>query len=234
MRSGERLRMGARIGSCLLKVLAAVCFAIVIMAVVSDRILAATQMSRDAQIQISNCPHPREWQPTDLELHRILARHIGWLKNKVSYLFDAHVSDVFFHHVNPAFLNWRREASTHPEQATLCNAKLTGAKLINADLTYANLVNADLSHADLSHAELIFAELTSAKLYGANLNGADLRNTYLSDNTTGLSSANLNGTHLNYVNLEGTDLNGAHLNGADLDSASLDGAKLTGANLNGA
>jgi hypothetical protein len=66
--------MGARRGLCRLRVLAAVCFAVAVMAGVTDRVVAATETPL-AQAFTTTCPHPLDhlrlptWTPTELELH---------------------------------------------------------------------------------------------------------------------------------------------------------------------
>jgi uncharacterized protein YjbI with pentapeptide repeats len=234
--------MGARTGSCLLNVLAAVCFAIVIMAVVRDRILAATQMS---SAQALSCSHPREWKSTDLELHRILARHFGWLSTR----FRTYDLEAFnaLDHAKPAYPEWRREARSHPVQANLCNANLNGATLNgatldSADLRSANLNGARLDGAYLNGANLEGAHLNGARLYGAHLNGANLNFAYLNGvNLYGadLSKARLYGAHLNHAVLSGVDLSGAdltqaNLRGVDLRGANVSKAKLAAIDLTGA
>jgi hypothetical protein len=191
--------MGTRADVCLLKVLAAVCLAIGVMAGVADRVVAATQ----------SCPHPQMWKPRELELHRILARHSGWLQTM--YLTDLQAHDAFLDHHYP---DWRREARTHPEQANLCNADLNGA-----NLSGANLSAADLSSAILRGAHLNGAYLNGAHLIGANLIGANL------------SYANLIGAYLSYAHLIGADLSSAILRDANLSSANLSSANLSSANL---
>jgi hypothetical protein len=106
--------MGARRVLCLLKVLAAVCFAIVVMA---DHVVIATQTS---SAQASSCPHHLDedgvpiWKPTKLELRHILARHYGWIQQYI----DLQGQDEYLNHVKPsysAYPDWQREARSHPE-----------------------------------------------------------------------------------------------------------------------
>jgi hypothetical protein len=166
--------MGARTGSCLLKTLTAVCFAILMMAVVPDRVVAAKQ-SPSAQASTARCPHPLLWRPTERELHRIVARHFGWVPPGEHVLDPPGQHNAYLDNLKPAYPDWRREASNHPERANLCNANLTaGANLIRADLTGADLSGAVLTDANLNGADLSRADLRDANLNGANLIRADL------------------------------------------------------------
>jgi uncharacterized protein YjbI with pentapeptide repeats len=240
--------MGVRTGLCLLKMLAAVCFAIAIMAVVSERILAATQ-TPSAQASTTSCLHPLDehgrpmWKPTLLELHLIVARHFGYLITLVPYLHE----NAYLDHIKPAYPDWRREASSHPARANLCNAHLDGADLNGAHLSGAHLGGAHLRGAHLGGAHLDEAHLDNANLGGADLNGAYLNDAYLiRANLDGANLSNaelreavLRDAHLSNANLRGADLTGAdfgvHLNfnGADLNGAKLAGAILNGVELQG-
>jgi hypothetical protein len=229
--------VNARTGVCLFKVLTAVCFAIAVMAGVTDRVVAATQTPL-AQPLAASCPHPLDdlrlptWKPTELELHRILARHSGWLQ-KMGYI-DLQARNEYLDHVKPAYPDWRREARSHPEQANLCNADLIdatldGAQLRDADLSGAHLSGAHLRDADLRGAYLSGAFLRGANLRHAELSGAYLRGAYLSD--ANLSGAYLRGANLSHAHLNHAELSGAHLSGENLSRANLSRANLSRANL---
>ena len=198
-RCAKRRYLGARTGWRLLNVLAAACFAIAVVAGVPDRVVAATQ-TPSSQALPMRCPHSDGWRPTDLELHRILARHRGWLQERYSY--DLQAPDAYLDHVQPAYPEWRLEARSHPEPAELCNADLNGENLSGANLYNATLDGTTLNGADLSGANLYSATLSGADLTAANLSAADLR----------------------YANLRGADLNGAQVGKAKLAYADLTGA----------
>src|SRR5262249_28979178 len=167
---------------CLLKLLAAGCCATAAMITFPHRIIAAAQALSPQESQTS-CPHSFTWEPTELELRTILARHHGWLEKAllVRESHDEYLDRAKF---------WRFEALSHPERANLCRAALyqvdlRGANLISADLHEANLGDAQLDRARLggadlrgatfSNAHLSNADLSSANLQGAGLGGADLR-----------------------------------------------------------
>jgi uncharacterized protein YjbI with pentapeptide repeats len=219
-------------------VLAAVCFAIVVMTGVPDRVVAAAQTS-SAQKATTSCPHARDkygnlrWTPTEPEL--VLARHSSHPEQVNlcnANLFSANLSGA---NLSGANLSGAMLSMANLSGANLSNANLSGANLMQAILqgnlaqTGADLSGADLSGADLSGADLSAVigtcapdERTCANLSRANLSGAKL-------NDAGLSGANLSDAHL-----PDADLYGAHLNGATLTDAKLPGAKLPGADLTGA
>jgi hypothetical protein len=200
--------MDARVNPRLLKVLAAVCFAILVMAGVADRVIAAAQPSLVGSVRTS-CNHPvgelgqSGWKST--ELRRVLARHLGWLQ-VMGYIDDLQAPDAYLDGLKPAYPSWRREARNHPERANLCNANLKSEELAGANLSYAKLISADLSsaklrYADLSGADLSYAHLSHAILRGADLSYADL---YFADlSGADLYASNLTKTKLGYVDLTG-------------------------------
>jgi len=159
-------------GACkvlrLLGTLAAVCFAIAVMASVTSRAIAATE-TPSAETSTTSCPHQldkdgKRWKPAESELHVILARHFGYWylylkfrpKHDLQKADDASLKDAY---LDQAFPDWRKEARENPEKANLCNAdlvssNLSGARLERANLSGANLEGANLSGADLGEANL--------------------------------------------------------------------------------
>jgi Pentapeptide repeats (8 copies) len=206
-----------------------VCFAVVVSAGATQRVLGATQIL-SAHALTRSCPHPPAWKPTERELHRILARHAGWLDKVDKYHLGA--PGEYLDHVKPAYPDWRRDARSLPEQANFCNADLAQAQLSSANLAQAQLSRAVLYGAQLIGARLDAADLYDADLTGANLSGANLTLANLSGaNLTGadLASAHLDYTNLSRANLSAASLNGARLRAANLGKSRLDYADLTGA-----
>ena len=260
MNPQERSRMGASAVSRLLGTLAAVCFAIAVMASVSNRAIAATE-TPSASTSATSCPHPKDgerfapsWRPSDSDLHLILARHRGYLFLKsdrnLQKADDAFLQDKY---LDQAFPDWRKEARKNPEKANLCNAHLARATLSGAnlgdvdlsgaDLWDANLSGADLRYANLSGAKLGDANLSGAKFFHANLSGAELARANLYGATlTALSAADLRSVDLIAVMSEASDLLlvlagsavSTNLTGADLSHANLSSVFLPSADLSGA
>lgn len=126
--------MSACTGSRLLKWLAAVCFAIAVMVGVTDGVIGAAE-TQPAQASAISCPHPldkdgnRLWKPTELDVHRIVARSLGYLVKTYSKTdpgVELQKPYAYLDHVEPAFSDWRSEALNNPERANLCNADLSG------------------------------------------------------------------------------------------------------------
>jgi hypothetical protein len=210
-----------RPGFSLATVLAAVCFAI---AAVSgaNRAIATTQTPLS---QATSCAHPlgnsgvRLWKPTEVELHGILAKHLGWRQKYDYAIISLQAGDEYLDHVKPPYPDWRRVARRQPELANLCNADLSGANLSRATLNRASLTGALLTDANLSSANLSFANLSGAILARANLNSAKLFETHLSG--ADLSFANLSGASLDLADLSHADLSGADVSKAKLDFVDL-------------
>ncbi len=222
------------------RTIAAVCFAIAVMAGVSNCAVAATE-TPSADTSETSCPHPldkdgnRLWKPTDSELHLILARHRGYLFRERHPDLDLQKADgasLQDAYLDNAFPDWRKEARKNPEKANLCNADLSKANLLGAGLYRANLSGARLVAANLSGADLQFANVSGADLFEAKLSDANLFRTNLSGADVG--AANLSGAVLFQANLSGAYLTSADLPGADLRSANLLGTSLFGARLPGA
>jgi hypothetical protein len=221
---------------------------------------SAKDQEADASAEKAADEHPTQWTPSPLELKRILARHRGWLVRPhtiqglsiPSQPLPEH--DPYLEEVEPAFPDWRSEALSKPERATLLNANLrdqiligailSGAQLRHGKLEAADLRGADLSYINLSHAflwgtnlteaRLDFANLTNADLSFANLSGARMIGADLSESTlneTNLSNANLSNAYIREANLLYTNLSGAYLGGADLSKAGLFRANLTNTRL---
>jgi uncharacterized protein YjbI with pentapeptide repeats len=243
-------------------VLAAVCFAIAVIADAPECIAAATQ-TPSTRASTTSCPHALDkngnplWDPSR-ELPVILARHIGWLVQQSLdfWLVSGQRHDEYLDHARPAW-NWRGKARSNPGLANLCNAdlsradlsgtNLSGANLSGANLSGANLISANLSGAHLSGANLSQAILTGgADQNGADLSGADLSGANLiavnfiggcapkSSTCANLSHANLSGANLYAASLVGANLVEANLSSAELHGANLVSADLSGANLSGA
>lgn len=184
MNARRRKRADAVTLSRLLGTLAAVCFAIAIIAGVSDRPVAATA----TDTSVTQCPHQRDgkqlWEPSDSDLHLILARHRGYdfqrldPDRNLQGADDASLEDKYLDQVFP---DWQKEARKNPEKANLCNAYLAGANLGKANLSNAYLSGANLSDAGLREANLTGANLSGGKLFGADLRGAHLREAHLAD-----------------------------------------------------
>ena len=224
----------------ILGTLAVICLWIAVRASITDRAIAAPQIP-PAEISSSSCPHPvdkggiRSWKPTNLELHLIVARNVGYvMKTYLTSHQNFDLQEPYLDKVTSPFPNWRNEALKNPERANLCNADLSGA-----DLTGAPLFDAIMNNADLSKAQLHGAYLGGATLIGADLSNADLSNANLHDaklidsnlsNAT-VSGADLETADLRNATLDSADLSGAQLNSADLSDAQLTKAKLTNAQL---
>lgn len=204
----------------------------------------------------------RLWKPSDWQLKRILARHLGWEIKTLFTSIGLPQHDAYLEQVEPGYADWRREALRCPERADLRNAdldgknlshvELAGADLRGAALYDANLAGADLVRADFSGSNLEDADLTKAYLWKANLNGssmfgaklggADLHESQMSEvrldeadlKDARLDHADLSGSSLFRVNLSGADLFWANLSGADFKFADVSKAKLDFANLTNA
>ena len=202
--------MGASTVPQLVRTIAAVCFAIAVMASVSNRAIAATETPL-ADTSATSCPHQldkdgmRLWKPADSDLHLILARHLGYRflryypDRDLQKADDASLQNAY---LDQAFPAWRKEARKNPEKANLCNAELGSANLSGATLWNANLSGADLQVANLSGADLSKANLSGADLSNANLSGVTLWNANLSG--AKLQKAKVSEAKLAYVNLEGS------------------------------
>jgi uncharacterized protein YjbI with pentapeptide repeats len=205
------------------------------MAVVAGVIgpVVAVAQTALAPASTAACRHSSTWEPTEQELHRILAWHAGWLQQM--HYIDLRAHDRYLDNDKRAHLDWRREARSNRAQAHLCNANLAQANLSGANFMLADLSNAELYNANLAGATLSGAGLSGASLIGANLSRADLRGAYLVGanlRAANLSGADLYGAHLSHVNLLGANLSDANLSGADLRSADLSSANLQRANVN--
>jgi uncharacterized protein YjbI with pentapeptide repeats len=166
------------------------------------------------------CRKERGWRLSVEDVHRIVARHYGWLQ-RIGY-FDLNARDRYLDNVTPTYNGWRNDARAHPEQAILCNADLRGANLAGATLTGVNLSQALLDDAILSHAELAFVAFYDASMTHTQLEQADLM-------MTNLGHAMLIGANLNGANLSGADLDGADLSQAQVSKSRLDYVDLTNA-----
>lgn len=115
-----------------LRTLPKVCLAIAMMASVGDRVIAAAQTT-SVQTSAMICPHPldkdgnRLWKPTDADLHRIVARNLGFVAKKYPVKsgpgLDLQSHDAYLDNLP----GWQNEALKNPERANLCNADLRGA-----------------------------------------------------------------------------------------------------------
>ena len=102
-------------------------------------------------------------------------------------------------------------ASSHMQEAVLCNANLEEANLEETNLREANLYKANLQQAnlelvDLSHSNLEECILKESVLTGAQVVGANLR------------KANLSGAILDSANFRKADLSHASMNGIPTSS----------------
>lgn len=192
----------------------------------------------------SDCPNPKNWQPSTEELKRRLEAHQAWLATNEPNIPRHLRLIVGGVDIDPLA---SAELKDGPTRAILCNLRVQRDQLevfAKINLSWANLERASLSKVDLSNSKLIGANMREAGLDGANLAGSDLSKADLSeanlDNTrlegslffnTLLKGASASNSNARGANVLSADASGARFVKTDFSDAKLIGTSFTEANL---